>query len=446
MTTQVAPGPPQKRMGVPPGEGYNSGSPLPQGKVSMRRLACLSLLLAAFAVHAAPAAEPLKIGLNYPRTGNDKAEGLEQMRGALLAIEQINAHGGVLGRPLQLETANSASRAETAVRNVDRLQAKGVAMVFGGATSEEVIAASQRARELGLLYFATLAYANEVTGQYGHRYLFRESGSARMSARVLGEYLAIHQPRRSYFHITRDDAWGRSMESALRESTSTQDKARHGRRSLAPSAARLADMRAALEAAEKSGAEVLVLNLLGNDLVQIMSLVDQQGLNRRLQIIIPHLSKPLVEQIGPSIMTGVIGTETWTLKSAQLEKSAAGQDFIREFVAENQEYPGSTAASTYAIVREWAEAVKRAGSSDSEAVIRALEGHRYQLLKGPQEWRAFDHQNVQDVYAVRVRPREEIMKDPLKQDYFEVIHRMQGEQAAVSMDDWEQERETLTLE
>lgn len=412
----------------------------------MRRLVCLGLLLAGFAVHAAPAGDPLKIGLSYPRTGNDKAEGLEQMRGALLAVAQVNAEGGVLGRPLQLETGNSASRAETAVNTVDRLQAKGVAMIFGGATSEEVVAASRRAREHGLLYFATLAYANEVTGQHGHRYLFRESGSAHMSARVLGEYLAIHQPRRRYFHITRDDAWGNSMERALRDSTATQDKARHGRRSLAASGARLVDMRAALEAAAKSEADVLVLNLLGNDLVQIMSLVDQQGLNRRLQIIVPHLTKPLVEQIGPSIMAGVIGTETWTWRIPRLENSPAGAAFVSDFIAQHQEYPGSTAASTYAIVREWADAVARAGSSDSEAVIAALEGHRYQLLKGEQEWRAFDHQNVQGVYAVRVRPREEIMQDALKQDYFEIIHRMGGEQAAVPQEDWEQERDSLTLE
>lgn len=412
----------------------------------MRRLVCLGLLLAACAAHAAPVGDPLKIGLSYPRTGNDKAEGLEQMRGALLAIEQINTEGGVLGRPLQLETANSASRAETAVKNVDRLQARGVAMLFGGATSEEVIAASLRAREHGLLYFATLAYANEVTGQHGHRYLFRESGSARMSARVLGEYLAIHQPRRRYFHITRDDAWGRSMESALRESTSTQDKARHGRRSLVASGARLADMRAALEAAVKSEADMLVLNLLGNDLVQIMSLVEQQGLNRRLQIIVPHLTKPLVEQIGPSVMAGVIGSETWTWRVPSMEQSAAGERFSETFIAQHQAYPGSTAASTYAIVRQWADAVQRAGSSDSEAVIQALEGHRYQLLKGPQEWRAFDHQNVQDVYAVRVRPREEVMRDALRQDYFEIIYRMKGEQAAVELEDWQQERDSLTLE
>ena len=412
----------------------------------MRRLACLSLLFAAFAVHAAPGGEPLKIGLNYPRTGNDKAEGLEQMRGALLAVEQINASGGVLGHPLQLETANSASRVETAEKNVDRLQARGVVMLFGGATSEEVIAASRRAREHGLLYFATLAYANEVTGQYGHRYLFRECNSARMSARVLGEYLAIHQPRRSYFHITRDDAWGRSMESALRESTGTQDRARYGHRSVPASGAHLQDLHDALEAAGKSEADMLVLNLLGTDLVQAMHMVDQLGLNRRMQIIVPHLTKPLVQQAGPALMEGVIGTEAWTWKAAQMENSAVGQDFVKKFVAQYEEYPDSTAASAYAIVRQWADAVTRAGKSDSEAVIRALEDHPYQLLKGPQAWRAFDHQNVQDIYAVRVRPRDDILKDPLKQDYFEIIYRMRGAQAAIPQEDWQQERDSLTLE
>ena len=47
---------------------------------------------------------------------------------------------------------------------------------------------------------------------------------------------------------------------------------------------------------------------------------------------------------------------------------------------------------------------------------------------------------VQDIYAVRVKSRAEIMQDPLKQDYFEIIHRMQGRYAVQSLDDWHQER------
>ena len=47
-------------------------------------------------------AEPIRIGLNYPHSGNYQAEGLELHRGALLAVAAINREGGVLGQPLQL--------------------------------------------------------------------------------------------------------------------------------------------------------------------------------------------------------------------------------------------------------------------------------------------------------------------------------------------------------
>ena len=54
------------------------------------------------------AADPILIGLNYPRTGHYKEEGLAQMRGALLAIDEINAQGGVLGREVSLITRDTA--------------------------------------------------------------------------------------------------------------------------------------------------------------------------------------------------------------------------------------------------------------------------------------------------------------------------------------------------
>ncbi len=96
---------------------------------------------------------------------------------------------------------------------------------------------------------------------------------------------------------------------------------------------------------------------------------------------------------------------------------------------------------------QWADAVRRSHSLDSERLIDALEDHSYSLLKDQQQWRAFDHQNVQSIYAVRVRSRDEVMKDPFKQNYFEIIHRMAGEQAAPSLDEWQQERvEDLSLQ
>ena len=84
---------------------------------------------------SALAADPILIGLNYPRTGHYKEEGLAQMRAALLAIDEINSQGGVLGRELSLISRDTASRPAKAERNVDKMIEDGAVMLFGSVSS-----------------------------------------------------------------------------------------------------------------------------------------------------------------------------------------------------------------------------------------------------------------------------------------------------------------------
>lgn len=406
----------------------------------MKRLTA-TLALWAGITACAQAAEPITLGLNYPRTGPYKEEGLAQMRGALLAIDELNAQGGVLGRPLRLSSRDSASRPEKAVKNVDKLADEGAAMLFGGASSAVAISAGKRARERGLLYFGTLTYSNDTTGKDGQRYLFRECNSAWMSARVLGQYLAKTLPGKRYFYVTADYTWGTTSESSLRQATGTQDGTRHPGLKVPFPGARLADYQERLSQAAASQAEVLVLVLFGEDLVRAMRVAEDLGLTQRMQIVAPNLTQGIVEQAGPSLMQGVIGTEPWTWRVPELVGSEAGKAFVRDFTERYQVYPSSSAASAYSIVHQWADAAERARSLDSEALIKALEGHSYRLLKDQQQWRAFDHQNVQSVYAVRVKPRAEVMKDALRQDYFEIVHQLDGAQAAPSLAEWQAERQ-----
>lgn len=415
----------------------------------MRRLTAVLALVAAFSC-LAQAAEPITLGLNYPRTGPYKEEGLAQMRGALLAIDEINAKGGVLGRSLRLISKDTASRPEKAVRNVDALAADGAAMLFGGASSAVAIAAGQRAAEKKLLYFGTLTYSNDTTGKDGQRYLFRECNSAWMSARALGHYLGQALPGKRYFYITANYTWGLTTETSLRHYTGTEDAAQHPSIKVPFPGARLSDFRDALSQVAASKADVLVLALFGEDLVHAMRIADELGLTRNHQIIAPNLTQSMVELAGPGLMQGVIGTEPWTWRVPERENSARGQAFVRDFAERYGVYPASSSASAYSIVYQWADAVRRSGSLDSEALIKALEGHRYNLLKGEQEWRTFDHQNVQSVYVVKVKPRDEVLRDALHQDYFDILEQMDGNQAAPTLAEWQAERQSagkpLTLQ
>lgn len=406
----------------------------------MKKTKLLALCAAlSFCAHAAT---PITLGLNYPRTGNYKEEGLDQMRAALLAIDEINTAGGVMGRPLQISSYNSASRPEKALKNVDKLAKEGVAMIFGGSSSAVAIAAGKRAKEHGLLYFGTLTYSNATTGKDGHRYIFRESNNAWMSAKVLGQYLNKNFPNKNYFYITSDYTWGHSSEESLRKVTNTLDPKRHPSIRVPFPDAQRSHYQHALEAAAQSNAEVLVLVLFGNDLVQAMPIVHALGLNERIQIAVPNLTINMVAKAGSTIMQGVIGTEPWTWHTPQEVNSPKGQAFVKAYYERYQIYPSSSAASAYSIVYQWADAAKRAKSLKSEDLIKALEGHRYSLLKDEQYWRQFDHQNVQSVYAVRVSNKASSIKAIQSQDFFEVIGQMSGDQAAQTLTEWQAVRKS----
>jgi len=408
----------------------------------MRILIAMALWVAVLPVStsAQVADDTVVIGLSYPRTGHYREEGLAQMRGALLAVDEINERGGVLGKTLRLVNRDSAARPDKARRNIDSMVAEGAVMLFGSVSSAEAIAAGEQAKSHDRLYFATIGYSNDVTTEKGHRHIFRESTSATMTGRALGQYLTQHFPGKKYFYITADYNWGHTSEDALRANTQTTDRALHPGVTIPFPTAKQSDYSTALQAAEASGADLLVLVLYGHDLVRAIRTADHMGLRRDMQVVAPNLTQSVIEQTGSSIMVGAIGAEHWLWRVPELENSKPGMAFVENFNRKYGLYPPSAAASAYTVIHQWADAVNRSRTLDTQAVIRALEDHSYSLLKGPAQWRGFDHQNIQRVYVVKVNDRATVISHPSKQDYFQILHQLDGEEAAISHSEWRSAR------
>ncbi|MCA6063199.1 ABC transporter substrate-binding protein [Thalassolituus marinus] len=402
---------------------------------------CLTglLMLAGFA----QAAEPIKLGLNYPSTGRYKEQGLAQARGALLAVEEINARGGILKRPVELLTANSASKPDKAVDNVKELAAQGVSMLFGGSSSAVAIAAGQEAAKHDLLYFGTLTYANETTGAQGHKYMFRETYNAHMAAKALAAYLNESLKDKKLFYITADYSWGWSTEDSLRAFTNTEDKGVHSGVLTAYPRPRDSDFKDALQQAEASGADVLMLVQFGDDMAMALKVAQQMGLKDKMTIIVPNLTLGMARSAGSGIMEGVIGTVPWCWRVPYEYDFAGGKAFVEAFVERFNTYPSSSAASAYSIVYQFKEAAERSRSLDTAKLIKALENHSYTHLKDAQQWRAMDHQNVQSVYVVRSRPRNDVLKSDLHEDFFEILLQLPGEQAVQTAEEWALERKSV---
>ncbi len=386
------------------------------------------------------AQETTKIGLNYPKTGRYAEQGLQQRMGAFMAVEEINAAGGILNKPVELIFGNTGSNpvqgAENTARMIDRDNA---VMVFGGISGSVVIASSLEAKKRNRLYFGTV-YANEVTGVAAHTHVFREPYSADMAAKVIGRYLSDEYAGKKFFYITANYGWGWSTEASVREFTNTTDTSEH-RTVLTPfPKAHIRDFSEALREAATSNADVLVVVLFGGDMVRTLILAHELGLKKRMQIVVPNITLSMANEVGPTIMEGVIAGSPWNWQVPYKYGYKRGQQFVEDFSKRYNQRPSAESATAYSVLYQYKEAVERAGTFDTQAVIKALEGYRYSFLKDEQEWRSFDHQNVQTVYAVKSKPRDEVTADEYRGDYFEIVRSMSGDEAAQSEAEWRAER------
>ncbi len=392
----------------------------------------LFLLLSASIAFASQ--DTIKIALNYPETGPYRKEGKDQWKAAYLAKNEINAAGGILNKQIELVTYDTKSSAALAARNAAQaIDNEGVKMVFGGSSSAVAVAVSKVCQEKETLFFGTLTYSTTVTGSEGRRHTFRECYDSWMAARAMSSYLKKNFSGQKYFYITADYTWGWTTEASLRKFSGTEDKSVHkGVLTPFPST----DFSSALKKAEKERPDVLVLVLFGQEMANAIRSAHKMGMKDRMQILVPNLTIGMAERGGPRAMEGVVGTLPWCWQIPYKYNYTKGIKFVEDFQKKHQRYPSTSAASAYAIMHEYKSAVERAGSFESKKVIKALEGHRYQLLKDQQVWRSFDHQSVQTVYVVRCKPREEVVKNKYNLDYFEIIDSLPGDLAAITRQQW----------
>ena len=382
-------------------------------------------------------ADAVKIGLNYPKTGPYSVQGLDQWRTTELAVAEINAAGGILGKKVEIAWRDSKSKADLSTANVTELiDNEGVKMVLGGSASSVAVAAGKVCQAKGVPFFGTLTYSTATTGKEGRRHTFRECYNAWMGAKAIASYMKENFAGKKFFYITADYTWGWTTEASVRKFSDTEDKSAHkGVLTPFPGATNK-DFKKALSFAKMIKPDVLVLVLFGKDMSTGVRLATTMGLKNKMQIVVPNITLGMAEGGGPKVMEGVIGALPWSWKVPYKYNYPRGKEFVEKYAAKYGRYPSTSGASAYTILYEYKSAVERAGSFDSPAVIKALENHEYTLLKDKQVWRDFDHQSVQTVYAVKCNPQAVVLKDKYKLDYFEILSSISGEDAVRSREEW----------
>ena len=365
-----------------------------------------------------PKGSSVTLGFNVPQSGPYADEGADELRAYELAVEHLNGDGdggmmntfsskelkgdGILGRKVEFVTGDTQTKPDAARASArSMIEKDGAIMITGGSSSGVAVAVQALCQEAGVIFMAGLTHSNDTTGKDKKANGFRHFFNSYMSGAALAPILAANYGSdRKTYHLTADYNWGYTTEEAVRTSTEAL-----GWETVAAVKTPLTqtDFSSYVAPVQASGADVLVLNHYGANMVNSLTSAVEFGLRnaeangKNIEIIVPLYSRLMAKGAGENVK-GIFGSTNWHW-SLQDEGSKA---FVKSF-GEKYGFPPSQAAhTTYVQTLLYADACQRAGSHDPCAVGAALEGFEFDGLgNGKTLYRAEDHQCFKDVLVVK---------------------------------------------
>jgi len=386
----------------------------------------------------------ITLGFNVPQTGAYADEGADELRAYKLAIKHLNGEGdggmlntmkplalkgnGVLGKEVKFVTGDTQTKSDAARASAKRMVEKdGVLMVTGGSSSGVAIAVQSMLDEAGVIFMAGLTHSNDTTGKDRRRYGFRHFFNAYMSGRALGPVLEKEYGKeRKAYHLTADYTWGWTQEESMKNTT---EELGWQTTATVKTPVGAGDFSQYITPVLNSGADVLILNHYGKDMINSLTQAVQFGLRdkqvngKNFEIVVPLFSRLMAQGAGDNIK-GILGSTNWNWAMTD----AGSQAFVKSFGAEYGNPPSMAAHTCYVQTLLYADACERAGTFFPPEVIKALEGFKFDGMgNGPTEYRAEDHQCFKDVLVVRGNQNPSSQFDLLKIE--QIVPRSQVEYA-----------------
>jgi len=365
-----------------------------------------------------PTGSDVVFGFNVPQSGPYADEGADELRAYQLAVKHLNGEGdggmmntftgnaltgqGVLGKKVTYVTGDTQTKSDAARASAQSMiQRDGAVMITGGSSSGVAVAVQGLCQEAGVIFMACLTHSNDTTGKDKKRNGFRHFFNAYMSGAALAPVLAktYGSDRRAY-HLTADYTWGWTQQASMQAFTEAEGWETVNN-VLTPLTA--TDFSSYIAPVLNSGADVLVLNHYGGNMVNSLTnavqfgLRDKQVNGKNFEIVVPLYSELMAKGAGENVR-GILGSSNWHWQLPD----AGTQAFTKSF-GEEYGFPPSQAAQTaYAQTLLYADAAERAGTFNPCGIVDALEGFSFDGLgNGPTEYRAADHQCFKDVLVVK---------------------------------------------
>lgn len=373
-----------------------------QRRIRMAALAGVAVLAltAAGAGNAAPTrqtAGTITVGLSTTLSGAIAQLGQGGLDGIQLAIDDLNAKGGLLGKRVDLVSADDGASPATGSSNVrSMILDKHIAALFGPVSSAVAAAELQLADQYKVPTF--LHTSNDISLMTSHYtpYAFQVVPNTMMEPRAVASFLAAHvgsrqlriatfAPDYSFGHSTVNNFLQALKDLGVNFELVDQEWPALGAPNIAPQLSSLISKK-----------PELTFNVqYGGDLVNFTNQAAGYGFFKSTRIIAMYALDPLGSLRTRAPAGGIAYSRApfWAIKSAGMPK------FISEFKAKYHAWPDEWAILGYSAVQTWAFGVQKAKSLDADKVSQALAGATVPTVRGPIAIRACDHQAAVPEYV-----------------------------------------------
>ena len=369
-------------------------------------------------VYASATDKPILIGMTSDASGQYANSGASDRRGMMMAIEEFNAKGGLLGRKIESVHMDTETNPATGSRVAERMITRNEASFLIGAVSSGVAnAISQVAQKYGVIYLNSNSSSPTESGKNAHRVKFVWDGNGTNFAKAAVKN-AVESIGKKWLLLTNDYVWGHNTSAATRKIADAYG-AEIVDELMVPQGTR--DFTSYLLKVQQIKPDVVAAAVGGDDQKVMRQQVAQLKMGKNPAWINNQQDWPDVYGLPLDNLFGVFGT-TW-----YYDLDLPG---VKEFVGKYKkmypdtamQVPGNVFYNGYMATRELLGAVERVGSTNNIKVIKELEQLKVSAKDRMQHFDAYmgpNHQMQQTVYLATANKEEAWKQD--KNSLFKIL-------------------------
>ena len=353
----------------------------------MVMMGLISALLVPCAV--APAAEPIKIGIVDSYSGPPSTYTNDVRDGFKMALDKINAKGGVLGRKIEFVTRDDKFKVDLGLSAAKELiMREKVDILMGTINSAVALAVSDLAKKEKIPFLVTYSKSDKITGVKGHKYVFSMNENTEMAGKAAAVGLA-KKPYVNYWIAGDDYEYGHAIADGV---WSHLQKMKPGVKLLGQSWWKVGepDFTPYITSILSAKPDCVIIATGGAGCVPFLKAAKATGFNERVPFFM-HTATELstLRPLGLDAPEGVMGTSNYYFYFPDTPENKA---FVAEFKKAYDRHPSFGSLIGWFTAQYIAKAYEKAGKVDPEKFVDALQGMTLDSPIGKLTMRAADNQ------------------------------------------------------